>query len=313
MKFYFAPMEGNTGHIFRRAHRTHFNHIDRYYAPFISSDSTDGFRTRDRNDILPENNEGFTLIPQILSNNAKDFTNTAKKIKQFGYTEVNLNLGCPSGTVVPKKKGSGFLAFPDELDAFLEEIFENRVMDISIKTRLGKNEHDEFYRLMEIYNKYPATELIIHPRVQKDMYRNTPNWKVFGDALATSKIPVCYNGDIVTLQDYQRFIAAFPTVDRVMIGRGLLRNPGLVGTLKEGKIIDKATLKAFHDQLLGEYEVTFFGDHNVLNKMKELWSGMGKVFHDSDKQLKRIKKSEKLVDYRIAVDRMFAECDLMES
>jgi len=311
MKFYFAPLEGVAGHIYRRAYNTHFNEVDKYFAPFIVADRHDGFKTRDREDILPENNPGMVLVPQILTNNALDFRHTAQKIQRFGYSEINLNLGCPSGTVVSKRRGSGFLAFKDELQEFFDAIFAQPVTEISVKTRLGKEEPEEIHELMAIYNQYPIKELIIHPRTQKDLYKNTPNWDMFRAALASSKNPVCYNGDICTVEDYYNLTEAFPDVDTIMIGRGLLMNPNLVGFIKSQKKMDKETLKKFHDQIFNDYRSVISGDKNVLFKMKEVSLYMKHAFVDPEKHAKKIRKATTIKDYLEAVDRLFGEQELM--
>lgn len=306
-------MEGLTGTIYRNAHKDFFNHIDKYYSPFISANQSSSFKTRELNDILPENNQGLVLVPQLLTNNAKDFVNTSKKIKQMGYEEINLNLGCPFGTVVSKNKGSGFLAKPKELDLFLEEIFSQSITKISIKTRIGKDQPEEFYQLMEIFNKYPVQELIIHPRIQKDFYQNKPNLKIFNMAQAISKNPVCYNGDIFTVKDYKEFTAEFPGIGSVMTGRGLLANPCLIKEIKNGLKLDKNILKDFHDKIYKGYQEILFGDVNVLHKMKGLWSYMISVFSDHEKYAKRIKKSTKLSDYEQVVSSLFQEQSIMEN
>ncbi|GLC32540.1 tRNA dihydrouridine synthase [Clostridium omnivorum] len=313
MNFYFAPMEGLTGYIYRNAHKAFFNNIDKYFSPFIFPNQSDRFTTRELKDILPENNEGIVLIPQLLTNNAKDFIHTSKKIKQMGYNEINLNLGCPSGTVVSKNRGSGFLSKKEELNTFLEEIFSEAVTKISIKTRIGKDQPEEFYDLIEIYNKYPMEELIIHPRIQKDFYKNKPNLKVFKDALNLSKNPVCYNGDIVTVEDYKKFINEFQSVKTVMIGRGLLANPGLISDIENNIKLDKKLLKDFHDKVYEGYKSVLYGDRNVLFKMKELWFYIIPMFTNNTKYAKKIKKSEKLYDYDEAVSSLFREQDIIES
>jgi tRNA-dihydrouridine synthase len=312
MKFYLAPMEGLTGYIYRNAHNTYFNNIDKYLSPFISANQSGSLKTKEINDILPENNQGLVLIPQLLTNNAKDFTHISKKIKLLGYQEINLNLGCPSGTVVSKNKGSGFLAKTKELDIFLEEIFSQAVTKISIKTRIGKNEPEEFHEIMEIFNKYPIEELTIHPRTQKDFYKNKPNLKVFKEALASSKNPICYNGDIFTVKDYKQFSTDFPSVDSLMIGRGLLANPGLTRDIKNNIKLEKDLLKEFHDKLYNDYKKILYGDLNVLFKMKGLWFYMISVFSDNEKYIKRIRKSVKLHDYDEAVASLFREQSLLE-
>ncbi|HEY5562711.1 MAG TPA: tRNA-dihydrouridine synthase family protein [Clostridiaceae bacterium] len=313
MNFYFAPMEGLTGYIYRNAHNAFFNNIDKYFSPFIVANQNETFRTRELNDILPENNQGLVLIPQLLTNNAKDFINISKKIKLLGYNEINLNLGCPSRTVVSKNKGSGFLSKRDELDAFLYEIFSQSITKISIKTRIGKDQPEEFYDLIEIFNKYPMEELIIHPRIQKDFYKNKPNLIIFKEALISSKNPVCYNGDIFTIKDYKEFSVNFQSVVTLMFGRGLLANPGLINDITNHIKLEKDLLKDFHDKIYEDYKKTLFGDKNVLFKMKELWFYMISVFSDNAKYAKRIKKSERLYDYDEAVSSLFREKDILEN
>lgn len=306
MNFYFAPLEGLTGHVYRTAHHTYYpEHIDKYFAPFILANQSESFKTKELNDLIPENNQGFLLIPQILTNNAKDFIVTANKISQFGYDEINLNLGCPSGTVVSKNRGSGFLAMPDELDAFLDEIFSKTIGKISIKTRIGKEQPEEFYELLNIFNKYPIKELTIHPRTQKDFYKNEPNLAIFKEAVRFSKNPLCYNGDIVTEEDYKKFTSEFPMVESIMIGRGLLGNPGFVQEITDHTQSDKKRLKDFHDSIYKGYQNILFGDKNVLFKMKELWFYMILQFPDGAKDAKKIKKAERLADYEIAVNNLF--------
>ena len=219
---------------------------------------------------------------------------------------MNLNLGCPSGTVVSKKKGAGFLEYPNELDRFLGEIFGETDLEISIKTRVGKDEPEEFEELLEIYNKYPLKELIIHPRIQTDYYKNSPNLEVFAMALEKAKASVCYNGDLFTAELYEDFCKRFPQMEKVMMGRGLLRNPALVQEIKgEGKL-DKEKFLAFHDALCQEYEKVMSGDKNVLFKMKELWFYMGSLFGEDKKAMKKIKKAQRLPEYRAAVRELSA-------
>lgn len=232
MRLYFAPLEGITGHLYRNAHHDFYTGIDKYYTPFLSPGPTTGLGEKMLRDILPEKNPGIPLVPQLLTNRAGDFIKSVEIIRGYGYREVNLNLGCPSGTVVAKKKGSGFLYYPEELEQFLDEIYESGIVvsgevEISIKTRIGKNSPEEWPKLMEIYNRYPVKELIIHPRIQKDFYRNDTKPEAFEYGLAMSRNPVVYNGDLFTLEDVVEFTKKFPTVDTVMIGRGLITDPGL--------------------------------------------------------------------------------------
>ncbi|MBW9154106.1 tRNA-dihydrouridine synthase [Clostridium estertheticum] len=312
MKYYLAPMEGITGYVYRNSYKKFFNNIDKYFTPFIVTNKSRSLKSKELRDVLPENNKGMNVVPQILTNDSEGFIITSRKLQQLGYNEVNLNLGCPAGTVVSKNKGSGFLAKREELDMFLDEIFKIDDMKISIKTRIGKDNPEEFYELIKIYNKYPLEELIIHPRIQKDFYGNKPNLEVFKDALSLSINPVCYNGDIFTRDDLNKLMKTFPEVKKVMLGRGIIANPRLMNEIKNNANIDKKVLKDFHDEILNTYIEVFDEDRNAIFRMKELWGYMIYMFSDNKKYAKKIKKSQNLSDYNEAVLSLFTEQEIIE-
>lgn len=313
MKYYFAPMEGITGYVYRKAFQEFFPGIDKYFTPFIVPHTSRNFNSREKKDILPENNSGIHLVPQILTNQAENFIRTARALQEYGYDEVNLNLGCPSKTVVSKDKGAGFLAYPQKIDHFFYQVFEKLDMKISVKTRIGMEDPEEFGPLMEIYNRYPFEELIIHPRLQTDYYKNHTDWKTFRKGLEMSRNPVCYNGDIFTKEGYESWKKEFPEVDTIMLGRGLIANPGLVNRIEKDEKLEKEKLKSFHDRLCQDYELLKIGDRNVLFKMKELWYYMIFLFPNHKKLEKKIKKAQNLNAYRAAAERLFAERSLLEN
>lgn len=366
MRFYLAPMEGLTGHIFRNALERYFPGTDRYFTPFIAPDQKKILRTKETRDVLPENNLAQHIVPQILTNNPEHFIRTTEVLQELGYDEVNLNLGCPSGTVVSRGRGSGFLAYPEELDRFLEQIFAGSRTKISIKTRVGVDNSDDAFRLLEIYRKYPLSELIIHPRTRAEFYRGVPNLELFGelakwwrDSFAQERrekntapmphnnvqatggetgIPLCYNGNIMSITDYQNFTARFPEIDCIMIGRGVIANPGLIRQLKTGTPTDKKSLRAFHDEILEAQREMVQEDKNAMFRMKEIWiylihlfgptaqeqAEQERIYGEAAKKLtaeaktaekcaKKIRKAQSLAEYKCAVDQLFAECDLLES
>lgn len=308
-RYYLAPLEGITTHIFRNAYHRHFAPMDKYFTPFLVPHSKKGFSAKEKREILPENNEGLCLIPQIMSNHAGDCLKTIGKLQAYGYREINLNMGCPSKTVVSKGRGSGFLAFPQELDRFLDKVFEgagNMDVRISIKTRLGKEEPEEFYRILEIYNRYPVEELIVHPRVQRDFYKNVPDLGMFAYAQENSESMLCYNGDIFTVERYEEIRKKLSGVKAFMIGRGLLMDPFLLERIKKTgeEQVRAAKLRSFHDQLYADYRALDMGDKNVLFKMKELWCYLGHSFPENHKALKKIRKAERLDRYEEAVEEL---------
>lgn len=313
MKFYFAPMEGITIYLYRNAYEKFFGEIDKYFTPFIMPNGKRIFKTRELQDVLPENNEGICVVPQILTKKPEEFIKTAKELKAMGYEEVNLNVGCPSKTVVSKGKGSGFLKEPEELNDFLIEIFEKLDMKISVKTRIGIEEPEEFEELMEMYNRHPLEELIIHPRVQREFYQGKPHLDTFEDAFEMSENPICYNGDIVTVKDYKKIIHRFPRLDRVMIGRGLLRNPALIGQIKYGELLTKQQLMNLHDDVYEAYQNYVSGEKNVLYKMKDFWTNPVQLFTNYEKYAKKIRKAQRLKDYEKAVHALVREQELREN
>ncbi len=313
MEFSFAPLEGIGGYVYRNAQAACFAPADRYFSPFLSPGADGRLTPRDRRQVDPVNNQGISLIPQVLTNHADAFLVICRNLVELGYEEVNLNLGCPSRTVVTKGRGAGFLGRTQELEAFLDRVFSADHPAVSIKTRIGMENPDEFARLLEIYNRYPLKELIVHPRLQTDYYKNQPNWEVFAHALAHSSHPVIYNGDLFTCSDFHRFREAFPQVDSVMLGRGILANPALFRQLQGGAPLDKDSLKVFLHRLIADYQSAYSGETNVLYRLKELWFYLGHSFTNPAKYVKQIKKAQRLADYREAERKLFAEQEICES
>lgn len=300
MKLYLAPMEALTGYIFRNAYRDFFGDADRYFTPFIASKK---LSSKEKNDVIPEHNVGMDVIPQILTNKAEEFCYIANRLKEYyGYDEVNLNLGCPSGTVVAKNRGSGFLRVLPELREFLDVICTKCNTKISIKTRTGVDDSDSFGVIIELYNDYPLSELIIHPRCRKDGYSGSPDLDAFQIAVRNSKHSLCYNGDIKTVSDYNRIIQNFPSVEKIMCGRGLLANPGLFGEIKGKAETDKETIRCFAKEICKGYCEIMSGDRNVLFKMKELWIYLAQNFESPEKLVKKIRKAETLVEYEAVLN-----------
>lgn len=301
MKLYMAPLEGVTGYIFRQAFAKYYGGIDKYFTPFLSPMQNKAMNYREIEDILPEHNEGMQVVPQILTNKAELFIKTANILRSYGYEEVNLNLGCPSGTVVAKGKGSGFLKEPERLDEFLNQIYQDFTGKISIKTRIGVESVEEIYPLMEIFQKYPVSELTIHPRLQKEMYRGNVHRDIFMDIYHHTTLPLCYNGDIFTAQDYKNLISECPNLCAVMFGRGLIQNPGMAQYISGVEAFDKNKFLDFHEDILRGYEAIMSGDRNTLFKMKELWFYFILLFPHKEKEYKKLKKADSIRAYEDAV------------
>ena len=312
MELYFAPLEGITGAEFRRVHHQYFGGVDKYYAPFISPTVDHLFTPKEKRNLFPEHNVGIPLVPQLLTKNPDDFTWAADELFAMGYDEVNLNVGCPSGTVVAKGKGSGLMKNPDYLNEFLYEIYRKASGKISVKTRLGLNDPEEFHRISQIFSRYPISLLIIHPRVRMDYYKPPIRMEYFEQALRDYVGPLCYNGGLVTARGAVQFGEKYPTVDKLMIGQGLLANPALARQIKGGAPLEREELKGFHDTLYHCYLENFKSGRNTIFHMKELWLFLQRSFDGGEKLFKQIKKAEETTKYEQAVEEIFRSLPLRE-
>ena len=309
MELSFAPMEGVTYSIYRRLHAQVFGGADRYYAPFIAPDSTGRFKAGNLRDVLPENNEGIALIPQLLCNAAAPFLAVAEELKDLGYEEVNLNVGCPSGTVVAKHKGAGMLGDLRQLDDCLADIFSRCPLKVSVKTRLGLHSAKEFPAIVELYRKYPLSRLIVHVRDRDGMYKSKPDREAFAAAL-DCPFPVEYNGNVFTPADLASLRDRYPSLNAVMLGRGAATNPALFRQLQGGGALNASELQDFHDLLVDACLADGLSPHYTVSRMKELWFYQLCMFPDSDRAGKAILKSRTIPDYRAAVSALFRNVEL---
>ncbi len=301
MNLYFAPMEGITTYTYRNTHAELFGMCDEYYTPFLVPTDNERISRKTLRDIVPEHNTA-SIIPQVLCNSAKAFLEFTEKIKEFGFREVNLNLGCPSGTVVKKKRGSGSLKDPDALDKFLYQIFSVADIEISIKTRAGFYSHNEFDKILEIYNQYPIKELIIHPRVREEYYNGIPNMKTFDKAYYGTNLRLCYNGNVITFEEHQAIIKKYPDLNSVMIGRGAVKNPAIFREIRSGEPLKTEELLVFSKLLEERYLKVLGTEIYTLHKLKEIWLYMMWNFPEEKKIVKAVKKSNRLCDLNQAIN-----------
>ncbi len=300
MKLYFAPLEGITTYIYRNTHAQFFGGCDAYFSPFITPSDNEKIGRKGFRDILPENNT-TDLTVQVLTNNSASFLKFEKKAAEYGYRELNINLGCPSGTVVGKNRGAGFLRDSDALDRFLYEIFSQTDAKISVKTRAGYFSADEIEELLCIYNKYPLSILILHPRCREDFYKGVPSKKAFSYAYENTNAPLCYNGNIFTPEDYADIVTSYNALEGIMIGRGAVTNPAIFREIRGGNPITTAELISFTEALKENYSKILDSDVFTLHKLKEIWLYIMQNFPDEKKLLKTIKKTNNLIDFMNAI------------
>ena len=323
---YFAPLEGVTDRFFRAIHASLFSDgaPDAYFAPFFTPTADTPITDRDRAGVLPENNPAAPLIPQIMSNTPETFLLGARVLYDMGYRTVNLNLGCPSGTVTARGRGAGFLSDPDALDRFFDAVFSDLLfsphgggMTLSVKTRLGVFEPDEFYDILPVYNRYPITELILHPRVRREMYRGDVHTDMTAWTDQNTAHPLCVNGDLFTLDDIRDITAALGhTPYAIMLGRGAVSNPMLFAQARayfEDKPIpptDKQRIKQFYLALYDDAKHRLSGDRHVLFRMKELFAYWIILFADAESHRRRLRKATTVEEFRAAAESLFSECEL---
>lgn len=293
MQYYFAPMEGLTDSIYRRLHHRYFPGVHRYYTPFFSPTIHHKPTAREQRELPQADSAGFPVVPQVLTKEPADFLWAAELCRGLGYRQINLNLGCPSGTVTAKGKGSGMLRDLDALDRFLDRVCTASSLPVSVKTRLGLEAPEEFPAILAVYNRYPLEELIIHPRVRQQFYKGSLHRSLFAYAMEHSRVKLCFNGEIRSLAQCAALEKAYPGLEAVMIGRGLLADPGMLsgGT-------DRERLKSFMEELLEAYTAAFGSSRNAMFRLKENWSYLYPRFEGSEKLWKQLRKTTDAAQFR---------------
>ena len=309
-RYDFGPLDGITKVVFRKVWHQHFGGADRYFIPFFSPTDHHTITPRDFRELDPANNGGLPLVPQIMSCKAPDFIWGAERMRELGYSEVNLNLGCPSGTVTAKGKGSGFLAKPEELDHFFEEVFSEVTIPVSVKTRMGITDAEEFHRILEIYNRYPISCVTIHARVQKEKYKGKLHLDAFEQAVANSKNPVCYNGDLRTMGEIRAFEERFPSVEAVMIGRGAVADPALLRKIRGGSAATREELQAFMQDLYHSYQEFYGQVGTAAQRMREVWFYLIHLFDGAEKLNKKLRRFKSPGEYEAIEAAIFQELNL---
>jgi tRNA-dihydrouridine synthase len=298
-------MRGFTDAVYRRTYAEFFSGVDLAVAPFICSVKGERIKPSHLKDVLPCNNDGRPLVPQVLSKSAEEFIAMARALYDLGYATINWNLGCPYPMVAKKGRGSGLLPYPERIEAFLEEVLGAIPGRLSIKTRLGRQRGDEIMELLPIFNRFPLAEIILHPRTGVQMYNGGVDVEGFSACLALSVNPLVYNGDIVCLDSYRRIRQRLPQVSAWMIGRGVLANPFLPAMIKADSASlanPLETFRRFHDILLSRYGDKLCGPAHLLQRMKGLWLYLCRPLSGGQQLLKRIRRSKTLEDYLTVVE-----------
>ena len=311
-----GPFQGITDAPFRNVFKKHFGGIDKFYTPFFTGIQKDHAKSLQVEEIDPRFNDVETLTPQILSTDAEEILRFASQCKELGYKEINLNMGCPFPRVANKKRGCGLLPYPEKITVMLSTVFERIDLKFSIKCRLGYFDPDEIVPVIDIFNQYPLSELIIHPRIGKQLYKGEADVKRFAELIPMIKAPLVYNGDIISEDIFERISGMVKPVNEFMLGRGLLANPFLAEEIKKnGELNEFSEPVCPKKDRLHAYMVDLYEDRlrhaggspKVLGRMKELWSYLMYSFDEPQDIWRKIKKINALKEYEEAVDAVFQE------
>lgn len=306
MLCYFAPMEGLTGSVFREVHHALFPGVDRYYTPFLAPTQNHKFAPKELREIQPD---AVPTVPQLLTKSAEDFLWAEGELRSMGYTEVNLNLGCPSATVVAKGKGSALLGDVPRLTELLEGIFAGNTLPVSVKTRIGLKDSENWEQLIALFERFPIAELTVHPRTREEQYKGDIHEDAFALCYARSRLPICFNGEIHSAARLRELESRYPKLRACMIGRGLVADPAMIREYRGGAPITKSELKNYHDTLYAAYAEKF-GAHNAMHRMKEVWICLRTMFPGSERYADKIGRSKDADELLYWAGKIFGELEL---
>jgi tRNA-dihydrouridine synthase len=312
MQIYLAPLQGLTDWIFREAYSQHIGQFDKTFTPFVRLQGGEFYRPSQCNDLLPEHNLRQKPVPQFLGNDADSFKRFEDLCALHGYTEANINMGCPYPMVTGKRMGAGLLANSGEVASLLGRIFTDTKLKISIKCRLGLENPDEFKHLIPIFNSFPLEEIIIHPRVGKQQYKGEADMEAFAEFAKQLNRPVCYNGDILSVSDLNRLVKLAPELNRVIIGRGILQNPFLLAEIRQQEVSPKEKVKMlrnFHTAIIENCKQKYSGNLHFLKRLEEMWEYHAAMFENGHKIYKHVKKSKTLDQYETVIYKAINELE----
>jgi len=300
-----SPLQGFTDFRFRNAFNNIFGGIDTFYSPYIRLNGKRVIKPSYQRDILPENNVGLEVIPQIITNDADEFLFVSKYVQELGYKELNWNLGCPYPMVTKCGMGSGLINDSEKINSILNKVHNESDITVSMKMRLGYENSEEILQVLPILDNYPLKNIAIHARIGKQLYKGGVNLDAFQECINNTKHKLYYNGDINTVARFHEMQKQFPSIDHWMIGRGLIADPFLPSMIKNNSTDypeNKLELfKEFHDILYQGYGESLSGKSHLLLKMYHLWEYFSVQFTDSRKALKKIKKAKSIRAYDTAV------------
>ena len=304
-----SPLQGFTNFRFRNAFHKYFGGIDTFYSPYIKLNGKLVIKGSYERDILPENNSTLNVIPQIITNDAEEFLFVAKYVQQFGYKELNWNLGCPYPMVAKCGMGSGLISNTSQIEHILKRVHNETDIIVSMKMRMGYENPTEILDVFPILEQYPIKNIAIHARIGKQLYKGGVDLDSFQKCLDTSKQKIYYNGDITSVEKFRTMQERFPSIDHWMIGRGLIADPFLPSMIKNNTTEYPKNkfeiFEAFHDTIYQEYDAYLQGPTPIRMKMLGFWEYFSESFSNPQKTYKKIKKAGNSKNYEAAVKEIF--------
>lgn len=309
IKIYQAPLQGFTDFTFRKVFAENFGGIDKYFIPYLSYGKGREIKKSQLREVLPENNAGMHVVPQVLFSDAAELFDLVDILFESGYSEINLNLGCPYPMATNKGRGAAWLEKPEALNEVLQQLCAKGLpVKFSVKMRAGLTDENDATAIFEVLNQFPLEEIIFHPRTASQMYEGKANPFLFAKALPKVKHPLVFNGDILSMDLFREIKTLLSEQNHWMIGRGLLINPELALQMK-GEVLEtkqlRIRMKEFHDQLLESYSARLEGSGHILMKMNQFWTYFSESFENPHKAMKLVKKSGNLLKYNAAVTEIF--------
>lgn len=316
LHIYFAPFQGITDHIYRNVHQKVYGGTDKYFTPYLSKLEGNLHSQKKFEDLDPKVNDVKKVVPQILSKDPAEILLMAKYIADWGYGELNWNVGCPWPQVTRKSRGAGLIDKPELMREILDRVFSEIRIDFSIKTRIGNHEKDDIFRLMEILKDYPFSEIIIHPRTATQLYRGKADIEIFKSVIQNTDKKFIYNGDIF---DYSFLMQNFEDQFSagIMLGRGILTNPALAGEIRTNSQLEekkkRSLLAEFSLQLINASLLAGKSETGVQSKLKEVWFYFSHSFTDQTEVFRRIRKTVELDELNREIKFICKEFNLVEN
>lgn len=304
LPIHFAPLQGYTEDVYRRAHCRLCGGVARYYTPFMRIEHGE-VRRKDKFDMLPEYNAEVPLALQVIATGREEMELLLHAIEEqwTAPVHIDVNMGCPFPLQVRHGRGAGLLQRPDRVEEICRFISEHPQHTYSVKMRLGVEEADEWKSVLPLLNATPLQHITVHPRVASQQYGGEPNMEAFEALMAASRTPIIYNGDVTTVAQIRELEARYPQLAGVMIGRGLLARPTLAREYADGTTLSDAAVIAalhqLHDAVHESYARRIPGEAQLLNKLRTFWDYAEPTL--GRKAWKKVHKAGSMRNYLAAV------------